>query len=124
MKAFKRAVRTYLQSAIGIFLGLWALSGIAADDFGGVADLTIIAKLAAGSLMGAVPALLSYLQNLLEDHEVIPLLLKEPEKGSAQAVLVLGVLAVLFGLFVMLTGHFILGVLIVLGGGLALAATQ
>ena len=110
MKAFKRALRTYLQSTIGIFLGLWATSGISADHFAGVSDLTVLAKLGVGALIGAVPALLAYVQNLLEDEGVVPTVLKDPatpaarrrtlgDAGSADlaslgfALIVLGVLA-------------------------------
>lgn len=65
--AVRKAIRTYLQSAIGIFLGLWATSGFAADDFQGISDLTVLGKLGLGALIGAVPALLAYVQNALED---------------------------------------------------------
>src|SRR5213592_808542 len=76
--ALRRAIRTYLQSAIGIFLGLWAVSGVSADNFQGVSDLTVLGKLAMGACIVAVPALLSFVQNALEDHDVVPKLLKPP----------------------------------------------
>ena len=80
--AQKRALRTFLQSWIGTFLGLWAMSGISAETFQGISDLTAIGKLAIAAAVGTLPAILSYVQNALEDTGTIPTVLKTSPRRS------------------------------------------
>lgn len=77
MNALKRALRTFLQSWSGIFLALWVSSGLAAKQLPDVSDLTVIAKLAVAAAIASLPALVSLLQNALEDADVVPTLAKK-----------------------------------------------
>lgn len=57
MNAITRAIRTYLQVLIGLLLAGWA----DVESMDGVLDL------GTSALIASVPALLSLIQNLLED---------------------------------------------------------
>lgn len=78
-KALIAAIRTYLQSVIGIFLGLWGISGLSdTSKVHGAASLNVLVKLILSALIGGLPALLAYVQNALENSGKIPALLKKP----------------------------------------------
>lgn len=48
-------------------IGLWALSGISAENFEGIRDLQSIGKMATAAAIGTVPALLAFVQNSVEN---------------------------------------------------------
>lgn len=83
----RRAIRTFLQSWSGTFLGLWALSGIGADgDLAGLADIPTIGRIGLAAAIGSVPALVALVQNLLEDHTTMPAILKAPPSPGVNPI--------------------------------------
>ena len=77
--AVRRAIRTYIDAWAGTFLGLWAMSGLGGDDYmAGVSDLAVIGKITFAAAIAAIPALVSFIKNALEDNGAIPALLKAP----------------------------------------------
>lgn len=76
-EVFRRAARTFLQSWSGIFLGLWAISGVGAEgNLAGLADLSTVARIGFAAGIGSIPALVALLQNAGEETGVIPPVLK------------------------------------------------
>ncbi len=76
MRAIYPALRTYLQGFLGIFIGLWTASGIGVgDNLAGIDDLATLGKLALAAAIAAVPAVLSFLQNALENKTGAALLI-------------------------------------------------
>jgi TRAP-type C4-dicarboxylate transport system permease small subunit len=80
--SLRRALRTFLQAFIGTFSALaipvlWKIIDLAGSSEGLVRiDVTLIGNaLIAGCIAGII-ALVSYVQNLLEDKTAIPKLLK------------------------------------------------
>lgn len=75
--AVRRALRTFIQSWSGIFLGLWVTSGVGVEKLADVGDLTVIAKLAFSAAISTIPAMVSLLQNTYEDKTGRALLVKK-----------------------------------------------
>lgn len=74
--AVRRAIRTFIQA----FLGVLVTSGIfsaAAED--GVVDWSGLKKVGISAAAAAVVAVVTYIQNALEDSGTVPALLKEPQ---------------------------------------------
>ncbi|MBA2578312.1 MAG: hypothetical protein H0V05_17015 [Euzebyaceae bacterium] len=79
--AVRRAIRTYLQAAIGTFLALLTTMNLAP---GQVPDGGALKALALAALWSGVPALLSYVHNALEDHGNVPAILKAAASSGQQ----------------------------------------
>lgn len=72
MDSFKRAVRTFFQA----FVGVLATSGIfSALEEEPVVDWSTLKKVGVSALVAGVVALFTWVQNFLEDKEVIPVVL-------------------------------------------------
>lgn len=81
--ALKRAIRTFVQAFLGSILTSGVLSAIAVD---GIVDFKVIEKVGASALAAGLIALITYAMNALEDHQVIPALLKNvPQEPAAAA---------------------------------------
>lgn len=82
--ALKRAIRTFVQAFLGSILTSGVLSAIAVQ---GIVDYSVLKKVAASALAAGLIALITYAMNALEDHEIIPALLKnvpqEPDAAEA-----------------------------------------
>lgn len=74
MDACKRAARTFLQAFLGVFVGTGILSAIAAD---GAVDWPVIAKAGVAAAAAGLVAVVSYVQNLLEDKGKIPVIIEK-----------------------------------------------
>jgi hypothetical protein len=73
--AVRRSLRTFVQA----FLGSIITSGVlSATQESGVVDWSALKKVAVSALAAAVIALLTFVQNSLEDHTTVPALLKAP----------------------------------------------
>lgn len=83
----RRALRTFLQSWTGTFLGLWAMSGVGAEgNLADLSDLSTIGRLALAAGIGALPAIVALAQNWAEDVGAIPAVLKAPASEGADPV--------------------------------------
>lgn len=67
--AFYRALRTFFQGFLGVLIGTGILSIIAAD---GAVDWSILMKAVVSAVAGGVIAIVSFIQNTLEDGGQIP----------------------------------------------------
>lgn len=83
----RRALRTFLQTWTGLFLGLWAASGLAGDDAAlDASDLSTVYRLGISAALASIPALVSFVQNALEDHTRVPAILKAPPSSGENPV--------------------------------------
>lgn len=73
-EAGRRAIRTLIQAWIGVFLALTVSGPVGID---GVPDYTVLKRAAIAGLWAGIVAVLSWLQNELEDHGAVPKLLKD-----------------------------------------------
>lgn len=73
--AIRRAIRTFIQGFLGNLVGSSILSGVATR---GVVDWSGATKVGISALAGGVIALISFVQNALEDSGTIPAVLKQP----------------------------------------------
>lgn len=73
----KRGLRTFFQSFTGIFMATMATSQVVAAN--GVPHLAVVWAAVMAAAWGGVIAVIAYVQNMLEDKEVIPAVLKEPD---------------------------------------------
>lgn len=73
--AVRRALRTFVQAWLGSLLTSGVLSATATD---GIVDLSALEKAGVSALAAGFIALLSWLQNALEDNTRMPALLKAP----------------------------------------------
>lgn len=74
-KATKRAIRTFFQA----FLGSIITSGVlSATSESGVVDWSALHKVAVAAGAAGIIALITFIQNALEDSGTIPALLKQP----------------------------------------------
>jgi hypothetical protein len=79
--AINRAVRTFIQAFLGAILTSGVLSAMAVD---GVVDFMVIQKVGTSALAAGFIALITFAMNSLEDHQVIPALLKNvPQEPMA-----------------------------------------
>lgn len=76
----RRAIRTWVQSFFGAFLGTGVLSMISAE---GVVDWSVLVKAVVSAFAASLIALITLVMNLLEDHNAIPKLLKGPTEEGA-----------------------------------------
>lgn len=76
----RRALRTWLQAFLGSLITSGVLSAASAD---GVVDWSGVKKALIAAAAGAVVALITFVQNLLEDSTTMPALLKAPASGGA-----------------------------------------
>lgn len=67
-KALKRAVRTFLQSAIAAVTSSGVLAAVVST---GTIDLSALQTVGIIALFAGLSAVLSYVQNALEDAEVV-----------------------------------------------------
>lgn len=74
--ALNRTIRTFFQAFLGVFIASNLLS--AATETG-VVDWSAVKKVALSALAAGVIAVVTYIQNTLEDAKAIPALLKDPE---------------------------------------------
>lgn len=75
--AVKRAVRTFIQTFLGVLLSSPLLGQVQAELAGGQApDWHLLGNLAASGIAAGIVATLSWVQNALEDGDSIPMLLK------------------------------------------------
>lgn len=72
--AIQRAVRTFFQAFIGVLIASGILSAV---EETGVVDWSNLKKVGLSALVAGVVAIVSYIQNALEDVEVIPTFLKD-----------------------------------------------
>lgn len=72
--AIQRAVRTFFQAFIGVLITSGILSAV---EETGVVDWSNLKKVGLSALVAGVVAIVSYIQNALEDVEVIPTFLKD-----------------------------------------------
>lgn len=70
--AIRRAVRTFLQAFIGVLLGSGILSAMGET---GVVDWSSVKKIGLSALAAGIVAIITWLQNFLEDENVIPTVL-------------------------------------------------
>jgi len=75
----RRAARTFVQSFIGTLIGTGVLSAASVD---GVVDWSAAGKAGVAGVAAGIVAVLSWLQNALEDAEVISPLLKHEAVGD------------------------------------------
>lgn len=81
--ALRRAVRTFVQA----FLGSLLTSGILSSfETAGVVDWAALKKVAISAAAGAIIALLTFVQNALEDNGTIPAVLKATASSGANPV--------------------------------------
>lgn len=81
--AVRRAIRTFAQS----FLGAFAASGVlSAFAEAGVVDWTVLKKAGISALIAGIIALMSFIQNALEDSGAIPAPLKAPASEGVNPV--------------------------------------
>lgn len=82
----RRAIRTFAQGAIGIFifLGLPILTNIAGGDT--TIDLNAWKSIGVASAAGGIIALVTALHNLLEEKTPLPALLKGKASGGSNPV--------------------------------------
>jgi len=73
--ALRRAARTFIQSFLGSLLTTGVLSGAATS---GIVDWSGLEKTGVAAMAAGIVALISFAQNALEDHDVLPPLLKQP----------------------------------------------
>jgi hypothetical protein len=69
--AVKRALRTFVQAFLGVLLSSGILSLMNTE---GVVDWAGVKKVGISALGAGIAAVVSYLQNVLEDEQVIPTL--------------------------------------------------
>jgi hypothetical protein len=79
--AVRRALRTFVQAFTGSILTSGVL-GAVAD--GAAVDLSIFQKTGVSALAAGVIALLTYVQNALEDNGAIPAVLKAQASSGAE----------------------------------------
>lgn len=73
--AIRRAIRTFFQTFVGVLI----TSGIfSATAEAGVVDWSALKKVAISAAAAAAVAVVTYIQNSLEDAGVVPAPLKEP----------------------------------------------
>lgn len=65
----RRALRTFVQAFLGSLITSGVLSAVAAD---GVVDWSAVQKAAVAALAAAAVAVVTLVQNLLEDHGALP----------------------------------------------------
>lgn len=73
--AIRRAIRTFFQTFLGVIITSGIFSAAAEN---GVVDWSGLKKVGLSAAAAAVVALLTYIQNALEDSGTIPALLKDP----------------------------------------------
>ena len=81
--AIRRAVRTFLQSFIGVLVSTGILSAIGES---GVVDWSGLKKAGLSALGAGVVALLTFIQNALEDEGAVPAILKAPASEGVHPV--------------------------------------
>lgn len=74
--AVKRAIRTFFQAFLGVLIASGVLSAASEN---GVVDWSAVKKVGFSALAAGVVAIVTYIQNKLEDAKVVPALLKDPE---------------------------------------------
>ena len=72
--AVNRAIRTFLQAFLGVFLGLTVSGPIGLE---GVPDAHLLKRAAIAAAWAGVIAVLSWLQNYLEETGTVPKVLKD-----------------------------------------------
>ena len=72
--AARRALRTFIQAFLAVLLSSGILSLMNTE---GVVDWAGVKKVGISALAAGVTAVISYLQNFLEDEEIIPQLIKK-----------------------------------------------
>lgn len=81
--ALRRAIRTFVQT----FLGSIATSGVlSAAATEGVVDWSVLKKVLMAAVASGAVALVSFVQNALEDKGTIPALLKAPASDGVDPV--------------------------------------
>ena len=73
--AIRRAIRTFFQTFVGVLISSGILSAAAEA---GVVDWSALKKIVISAGAAAVVAVVTYIQNALEDSGTVPALLKEP----------------------------------------------
>lgn len=68
-KALKRALRTFLQGVVGAIASSGVLAAVVSS---GTIDLSALQTVGIVALFAGLSSLVSYIQNALEDAEVIP----------------------------------------------------
>lgn len=81
--AIRRAVRTFFQSFIGVLISSGILSAIGEA---GVVDWSALKKVGVSALGAGIVAVLTFVQNWLEDDGAVPALLKAPASEGARPV--------------------------------------
>lgn len=79
----RRALRTWLQAFLGSLITSGVLSAASAD---GVVDWSALKKALIAAAAGAVVALITFVQNHLEDSTAMPAILKAPASGGENPV--------------------------------------
>jgi len=75
----RRAIRTFIQSFLGTLLTGWIGLNVAAGD---LPPVSVAKRLLIAATVAGVIALLTYVQNALEDHTGLPALLKAPASSG------------------------------------------
>lgn len=81
--AIRRAIRTFVQVFIGTVLASGVFSAFATE---GVVDWSALKKVGVSAICSAFVALLTYVQNALEDSGAIPSVLKAQASSGADPV--------------------------------------
>jgi ABC-type multidrug transport system fused ATPase/permease subunit len=81
--ALRRAIRTFVQTFLGVVISSGILSAAATD---GVVDWSGAKKVAVSAMSAAVVAVLTFVQNALEDGGQIPAILKAPASSGENPV--------------------------------------
>lgn len=72
MDSFRRAVRTFFQAFVGVLLSSGILSAMSETA---IVDWSALKKVGISALVAGVVALITWVQNFLEDKAVIPVVL-------------------------------------------------
>lgn len=81
--ALRRAIRTFVQAFLGSIISSGVLSAMST---GGVVDLSVLGKAAAAAIVAGIIALVTFLQNFLEDNTSFPAVLKARASDGANPV--------------------------------------
>lgn len=73
--AVRRAIRTFFQTFVGVLISSGILSAMTEA---GVVDWSALKKVVISAGAAAVVAVVTYIQNALEDSGTVPALLKDP----------------------------------------------
>lgn len=79
----RRAIRTYIQAFLGSILTSGVMSSVSTD---GVVDWSVLRKAGVAAAAAGIVALITFIQNVLEDTTSFPAVLKAPPSAGENPV--------------------------------------